>query len=483
MHSAAGGTKMVRTSSMYSADDPLGQCLRPPETETEDERRARLEREYEARRVSDGIDEQLKNERKKWEKQRRQEVKLLLLGQAESAPVLAHQAAQLAPSPSRLLVLPHRRGGPHEPRTPGQHELAALRLRLSPLTGSERALADRLNEGVALRSGSGVYARQGWQARVARSLSSASSSRDDDGAAAKRQQHQQDEDRAVAEIARVLEASVDDVVKLWEHPTVLALMKRRRLRLDEWSEFFLKNIRRIAKASYVPTTDDILRARIQTMGVAEHVFDVVLPGQSPFAWRIYDVGGARGQRHTWVPYFDDAKAIIFLAPISAFDQFLEEDSKTNRIDDSLQLFTQICANPLLANVHLVLFLNKTDVLRAKLESGLRLQKYVTSFGDKTNDYETVSRYFVTHFTLVHKRNSVHSKSRVLYTHLTNVVDTQATQSIIANGPEVVSEVRWSAGGVRVSPRCRWRRTMGGGSVSMKEERDSVVEIIGKMMHE
>ena len=26
------------------------------------------------------------------------------------------------------------------------------------------------------------------------------------------------------------------------------------------------------------------------------------------------------QRHSWVPYFDNANAIIFLAPISAFDQ-------------------------------------------------------------------------------------------------------------------------------------------------------------------
>ena len=41
------------------------------------------------------------------------------------------------------------------------------------------------------------------------------------------------------------------------------------------------------------------------MGVAEHVFDVSLHGRA-VTWHLYDVGGARGQRHTWVPYFDDA---------------------------------------------------------------------------------------------------------------------------------------------------------------------------------
>lgn len=55
------------------------------------------------------------------------------------------------------------------------------------------------------------------------------------------------------------------------------------------------------------------------MGVAEHVFDVNIHGKL-VTWHLFDVGGARGQRHTWVPYFDDANAIIFVAPVSAFDQ-------------------------------------------------------------------------------------------------------------------------------------------------------------------
>ena len=100
---------------------------------------------------------------------------------------------------------------------------------------------------------------------------------------------------------------------------------------------FLRQIKRIAAPDYVPTTgarildvrltayidlfdkDDILHARVQTMGVAEHSFDVNLHGKN-VTWHLYDVGGARGQRHTWVPYFDDANAIIFVAPVSAFDQ-------------------------------------------------------------------------------------------------------------------------------------------------------------------
>lgn len=46
------------------------------------------------------------------------------------------------------------------------------------------------------------------------------------------------------------------------------------------------------------STDDILHARIQTMGIAEHTFEVKVDGKTA-TWHLYDVGGTRGQRHTW----------------------------------------------------------------------------------------------------------------------------------------------------------------------------------------
>jgi guanine nucleotide-binding protein alpha-1 subunit len=55
------------------------------------------------------------------------------------------------------------------------------------------------------------------------------------------------------------------------------------------------------------------------MGVAEHSFNFHIHGKD-VTWHLYDVAGARGQRHTWVPYFDDANAILFVAPVSALDQ-------------------------------------------------------------------------------------------------------------------------------------------------------------------
>ncbi|ESK93967.1 guanine nucleotide-binding protein alpha-4 subunit [Moniliophthora roreri MCA 2997] len=470
----------MRTPSLYSQDDPITEALKPPPTETEAQRRVRLQEEAEAKRISEQIDEDLRQERELM-KRKRGDVKLLLLGQAESGKSTLQKQFQLMYKPHSLdqeraswrtviffnvvrsikhilstleswedsledieykkhefvgsstSPMQSPNGISESPfassSTPNKSSIAALRFRLSPLVATDAALADRLSGGVTV-SGSGkgsVFVRSGWQARAI-----------ENALGRKRQQPAVDinsksfehtPDPLTQDVSRMLEASKDDIKELWAHPTVRGLISKRRLKLDEWSEFFLRHIGRVSAQDYIPSTDDILHARIQTMGVAEHIFDVNIHGKS-VSWHLFDVGGARGQRHTWVPYFDDANAIIFVAPVSAFDQYLEEDPRTNRIDDSLQLFTQICSNALLKNVHLVLFLNKTDLLKAKLDAGLRVQKYITSFGDRSNDYETVLQYFRAHFLQVHRRNN--ENRRVLYTHFTSVVDTKATQRIIGN---------------------------------------------------
>ncbi|KAF8710142.1 hypothetical protein AX14_010823 [Amanita brunnescens Koide BX004] len=499
----------MRTPSVYSQDDPITAALQPPSTETEQQRFLRLEAEATAKRVSEQIDEELKQERERL-RRKKDDIKLLLLGQAESGKSTLQKQFQLMykptsldqeriswktviyfnvvrslkhilntleawddsaddepdfspdpysqsraggfadqPSPSPSLMNPMTANGSPSsfsvssstshfvgsPRDSGPTQIANLRRRLSPLVATDAQLADRLSGGITV-SGSGkggVFVRSGWQARTIENAVGRIRKRRQDnelnGKGRESMSTDSGQDILVQDVAQMLKASERDVKELWNHPTVKALIAKRKLKLDEWSEFFLKHISRVADPDYIPTTDDILHARIQTMGVTEHIFDVNIHGKS-VTWHLYDVGGARGQRHSWVPYFDDANAIIFVAPVSAFDQYLEEDPRTNRIDDSLQLFTQICSNRLLKSVHLVLFLNKTDLLRTKLDRGLKVRKYITSFGERANEYETVVQYFRAHFLQVHRRNN--ENKRVLYTHFTNVTDTKATQRIIGN---------------------------------------------------
>ncbi|THH12695.1 hypothetical protein EW146_g7453 [Bondarzewia mesenterica] len=357
-------------------------------------------------------------------------------------------------------------------------EIGHIRNRLLPLITIEDNLASELSNGVTVSGGrSGVYVRAGWQALVTPTRSWPLSDIRNSISSGKT--------GVMADMAaRQLAESQDDIDRLWQHPAVKALLRLRKLRLEESASFFLEEIHRLSEPDYLPSTDDILHVRLQTLGVTEHTFDIDFAG-GRYNWLLYDVGGAR---HAWVPYFDDGAylsllpslhstksgrfflcrtqhcamasvwsqgvllwsfpsssavfcpgasptAVIFLAPISAFDQYLEEDPRTNRIDDSLQLFTAICSNKLLKNSSLVLMLNKTDLLKKKLQAGTMVKKYITSYGDRPNRYDDVSEYFRAHFSQVHKRKG--QARQKLFVHFTSMLDVTATQKIIVDVNEAI----------------------------------------------
>ena len=70
--------------------------------------------------------------------------------------------------------------------------------------------------------------------------------------------------------------------------------------------------------------------------------------------------------------------------------FIRHCSRRVLKEDSVLLWKSVVSNQLLAKTNLVLFLNKCDVLRAKLRAGIRLGKYVISYGDRPNDFEHAS---------------------------------------------------------------------------------------------
>lgn len=239
------------------------------------------------------------------------------------------------------------------------------------------------------------------------------------------------------DVQETLNVLCGDMLQLWQDTGVREVLKKRRIRLEEGSGFFLNDLKRVTSLKFMPSDDDVLKARLKTVGVAEYRFEMEVPAgrDSGTEWRIVDVGGSRSQRATWAPFFDDVDAIIFLAPISGFDQVLTEDRTVNRLEDSVLLWKAVCSNNLLANVDLVLFLNKCDILDTKLKSGTRLAKYVRSYGDRENDLDTVSKYMRSKFSAIHREHS--PNPRKFYAFCTSVTDTATTAGIIASVRDMV----------------------------------------------
>ncbi|KAJ7484350.1 guanine nucleotide binding protein, alpha subunit [Mycena latifolia] len=234
-----------------------------------------------------------------------------------------------------------------------------------------------------------------------------------------------------------LHACAPAMIALWGDPAVREVLRRRKIRLEEGPGFFLNDLERVTGLNYLPTDDDVLRARLKTVGVSEYTFEmeVATGRETGTEWRIVDVGGSRSQRATWIPFFDDVDAIIFLAPISGFDQVLAEDRTVNRLEDSVLLWKAVCTNKLLASVDLVLFLNKCDILARKLASGVRLARYVRSYGGRENTFEGVSEYLRSKFSAIHRECS--PNPRKFYAFCTSVTDTATTGGIIASVRDMV----------------------------------------------
>lgn len=91
---------------------------------------------------------------------------------------------------------------------------------------------------------------------------------------------------------------------------------------------FLQDIYRIRSLGYHPTNDDILRTYVKTLGIAKTSFG---PDSSPDymlgdrSLHVFDVGGARGERKKWVHAFQNASVVLFIAPLTGYDELLLED--------------------------------------------------------------------------------------------------------------------------------------------------------------
>ncbi|CCM02500.1 uncharacterized protein FIBRA_04602 [Fibroporia radiculosa] len=435
----------------------------PPPGETDLERAVRLEEEKEAKRISDAIDHDLELDKVEWRK-RKYHTRILLLGQAESGKSTMLKNFQLHFTPETfhaeveawravihlnlirsvnfiLDLLPNSRANTAWTPDPGANYLARsspldkgfqqLRMRLSPLRQVEQILVRRLSADESAHSVSEVeesmpwyYGRasevsvrggSGWKALIRRRYASPPNIRPDEMDSAR----------------QILHACREDIVDLWTDPLIQAELKVEGVSLQEQSGFFLDEAARVASANYEPTLHDILRARLQTIGVEEHTMTVEKFGEATQHWIFYDVGGARGQRASWVPYFDDINAVLFLCPMSAFDEVLLEDRSVNRLADSFDLWKTICTSKLLAMTTFILLLNKSDVLKAKLDAGISFARYVKSYKDGPNDFENVSSYLKRKFIAILQHYS--PKERQMHDiNTTALVITRIKEAIIVN---------------------------------------------------
>jgi len=204
--------------------------------------------------------------------------------------------------------------------------------------------------------------------------------------------------------------------KLYKHygkkKTVQKLFKKRsEFQLSECTGYFLENIDRISNPSYVPTVEDVLQARARTIGVKEINFT-----SEGHQWRLVDVGGQRNERKKWIHCFEDVTTIIFFCDSAAYNQTLFEDERVNRLLETFTLFEEICNCKYFHSTPLILFLNKSDLLKKKIQK-VDIAEFFDDY-DGGKDYEKAVAWLNKKFISLNK-----NPEKPIYVHVTCATDT------------------------------------------------------------
>eukprot|EP01118_Nematostelium_gracile_P011151 TRINITY_DN3919_c0_g1_i2.p1 TRINITY_DN3919_c0_g1~~TRINITY_DN3919_c0_g1_i2.p1 ORF type:complete len:214 (+),score=48.34 TRINITY_DN3919_c0_g1_i2:511-1152(+) len=202
-------------------------------------------------------------------------------------------------------------------------------------------------------------------------------------------------------------------------------MRDTHYQLNDSASYFFNSIDRFISPSYIPTEQDVLRARIRSTGIeeAEFVFEHV-----PF--RILDVGGQRSERRKWIHCFDCITAVIFCVALSEYDLYLREDETQNRMKESLMLFQEIFDSPWFRKVPFIIFFNKVDLFKEKI-ARIDLKICFPNYSGGKN-LEPALAFIKARFT-----ETNHTSSHPLYTHFTCAINTENIAVVFKVVREVV----------------------------------------------
>lgn len=204
-----------------------------------------------------------------------------------------------------------------------------------------------------------------------------------------------------AEIARHIKVLWDDpgLQRTYEHRSMFQLL--------DACKYFFERVEAMGADDYLPSYQDVLRCRARTTGIVETQFEL-----QNNKFKMLDVGGQRSERKKWFHCFEEVTAVIFVAAINEYDQVLYEDNQTNRIVESLDLFGEICNSRWFRKTSMILFLNKSDLFREKIEK-VDMKVCFPDYEDGL-DYDKAAAFLKEQFL---NKNEFPTKKKV-YVHIT-----------------------------------------------------------------
>jgi len=224
---------------------------------------------------------------------------------------------------------------------------------------------------------------------------------------------------------------------LWRDPGIQVTYEHRSMyQLTDSTAYFLDKIMEVGADGYLPSEQDVLRSRVRTTGIVENEF--IIDGNQ---FKMFDVGGQRNERKKWIHCFSDVTAVLFVAALSAYDLVLYEDEDTNRMEEALNLFEEICNSRWFKKTSMILMLNKRDLFAEKIVKVPLTVTFKEYKGDPHN-YDQCVEFIKNQF-----ESKRQDPSKPIYTHICCATDKNNMRHVFNAVKDIVIRRSLEEGGL------------------------------------
>jgi len=223
-----------------------------------------------------------------------------------------------------------------------------------------------------------------------------------------------------------------DVATLYSNAAIQQCVARKNdIQLLDSAPYFLSHAARLSAPDYLPTDEDVLRARTITTGIVTVPFKVKESGG--FNFELVDVGGQRTERRKWIHCFQDVTAVMFIISLSDYNQTLYEDDTQNRMRESETLFGQMLDNVYFKETPFIVFFNKVDLFEEKLKTQSLTIAYKEYTGSQ-DPKEALDYIKYQRFLSQNKNNE-----REIFPFTTTATDTTLIKNVVTSIKDIIMQ--------------------------------------------
>jgi len=180
---------------------------------------------------------------------------------------------------------------------------------------------------------------------------------------------------------------IEKMKTLWADEAIQKMWNARKETIMIQLDYLVENCDRFMQPDFVPTNDDILRARQRSTGETTWNFE-----DNHHLWNLLDVGGQLSERSKWEAIFkNEVHAVLFFLAIDEFDTPNPEPSKaTTKFALAMSVFEEIMNSEAINKYKLgrIVFLNKIDLFKEKIKDEKRFSDFKKNLeydGDQSCD--------------------------------------------------------------------------------------------------